>query len=85
MTIHMGIMCEACRTVHFIGTSPGVELVKTIGGPYTLACKPPCEAVRQFRRDEMRPYRVSDELFSTGYAEPGEYELVEGGSFRIAS
>ena len=40
MTIHMGILCDGCGTVHFIATSPGVELVTKIGGPYKVTCKP---------------------------------------------
>lgn len=85
MTIHMGILCDGCGTVHFIATSPGVELVTKIGGPYKVTCKPPCDAVRQFRPDEMPSYRVADDVFSRGYAEPGEYEVVEGGPFRMAA
>jgi hypothetical protein len=76
MAIHMGIMCERCRMVHFIATSPGVELSGTGDGIYQLTCKPPCSAVTRFRKDEMRPYRAKDEAFNAGYAEEGEYELV---------
>ena len=79
MAIHMGIMCDACGTVHFIASSPGIELSHTIEGMYKLTCKPPCSGAKHFRRDEMRPYRVSDDIFHAGYAEVGEYELVEGG------
>lgn len=85
MAVHMGIICKACGTVHFIATSPGVELAKAIGDAYKVSCKPPCDAVRQFRPDEMRPYRVADEFFNRGYAESGEYEVVEGGPIRLAS
>lgn len=84
MAVHMGIMCDACGTVHFIATSPGVELVKTMDGPYKLTCKSSCSAGKYFTKSDMRPYRVADELFNRGYAEPGEYEVVEGGPFRIA-
>jgi hypothetical protein len=80
MAIHMGIMCDACGTVHFIATSPGLELSHSIEGMYRLACKPPCSRARHFRKDEMRPYRVSGDIFNTGYADVGEYELVQGGS-----
>ncbi len=78
MAIHMGIMCDACKTVHFIATSPGIELSRTVQGTYKLACKPPCSVSKSFRKDEMRPYRAEDEVFQRGYAEVGEYELVEG-------
>lgn len=85
MAIHMGIKCNACGTVHFIATSPGVALSLEIDGTYRLTCKPTCSEMRFFRKGDMRPYRVTDELFNRGFAEPGEYELVEGGLFRIAS
>ncbi len=74
----MGIMCGACRKVHFIATSPGVRLSERLEGMYWLTCKPPCPEVREFRKEGMRPYRVSDEVFQRGYAEDGEYELVQG-------
>jgi len=32
MAIHMGIMCDACGTVHFIATSPGIKLSYAIDG-----------------------------------------------------
>jgi hypothetical protein len=79
----MGIMCDACRKVHFIATSPGIQLSRTTEGIYRLTCKPPCPEVREFsrefRKEGIRPYRVSDTVFKTGYAEEGEYELVQGG------
>lgn len=78
MAIHMGIMCEACGMVHLVAMSPGIELSRTTGGNYQLTCKPSCSVIRYFRKDEMRPYRVSDDVFNRGYAEVGEYELVEG-------
>jgi hypothetical protein len=74
----MGIMCEACRIVHFIATSPGIELSRTMQGLYQLTCKPPCSVRKSFRKDEMRPYRTEDDIFQKGYAEVGEYELIEG-------
>lgn len=79
MAIHMGILCDACKTVHFVASSPGIELSHSIEGMYKLTCKRPCSGTKHFRKDEMRPYRVSDGVFNTGYAEVGEYELVEGG------
>ena len=44
---------------------------------YRLNSKPPCPEVREFRKEGMRPYRVSDDMFQRGYAEEGEYELVQ--------
>jgi hypothetical protein len=79
MAIHMGIMCDACGTVHFIVTSPGIALSETISGPYQLACKPPCSATKYFTKADMRPYRVSDEVFAKGYATVGDYEVIDSG------
>ena len=78
MAVHTGIMCKACRKVHLIATSPGIGFSRTTDGMYQLACKAPCSVTTPFRKDEMRPYRVSEDVFKRGYAETGEYELVEG-------
>jgi hypothetical protein len=72
----MGIMCDACRKVHFIATSPGIILSRTTPGMYVLTCRFPCPEMREFRKDTMRPYRVTEEVFKTGYAREGEYELI---------
>ena len=72
----MGIMCERCRKVHFTVTSPGIKLSGSVEGMYQLTCKPPCPEIREFRKESMHPYRVSDEMFRNGYAEEGEYELI---------
>jgi hypothetical protein len=78
MPIHMGIMCEACGVVHFVATSPGIKLSERVEGMYWLTCKAPCPEAKMFRKEAMRPYRVGDDMFNRGYAEEGEYELVEG-------
>ena len=36
MPIHMGIMCDACRKVHFIVTSRGIKLSERVEGMYLL-------------------------------------------------
>jgi hypothetical protein len=77
MPIHMGVMCEACGKVHFVATSRGIQLSRTAEGMYRLTCKPPCPETREFRKEGMHPYRVSDDVFKRGYAEEGEYELVK--------
>jgi hypothetical protein len=78
MPVHMGVICDRCRKVHFIATSPGIEFGPPGAATYRLCCKPPCDEARVFRKDEMRPYRVSDEAFRKGYAEEGEYEPLPG-------
>ena len=72
----MGILCEACHKVHFAATSSGIQLSRTHKGIYRLVCTPPCPEVKEFRKDGMRPYRVSDDVFKKGYAELDEYALV---------
>ena len=76
MPVHMGIMCEKCRRVHFVGSSPGIKPVPT-PGMYALTC-PFCLETREFRKETMHPYRISDEVFKTGYAKEGEYQPIEG-------
>jgi hypothetical protein len=77
MAIHMGIMCEACGLVHFVASSPGITLSRNIEGIYRLACKAPCSEVKMFRKEAMHPYRVSEDVFKKGYAEAGEYEVLQ--------
>lgn len=48
-----------------------------MAGMYRLHCNPPCAEFREFRKDSMRPYRVSEDVFRSGHAKEGEYELVE--------
>lgn len=80
VAIHMGILCEVCGVVHFIATSPGIRLSATMEGMYRLTCKPPCSEVKTFRKEAMHPYRVSEDIFKKGYAEVGEYEVLEKGA-----
>ncbi len=74
MPIHMGIMCEKCHKLHFIGTSSGIKPMPT-PGMYALCCRF-CSETREFRKETMRPYRVSDQVFKTGYANEDEYVAI---------
>jgi len=76
MAIHVGIMCRMCRRVHFIATSHGIKPSKSVAGMYRLICNPPCLSSGEFRKESMRPYRVSVDVFKRGYATESEYELV---------
>lgn len=76
MPIHMGIMCDACRTVYLVATWRGVTPSDRDREIFRLLCKPPCPEVKEFRTDSMRPYRIPEEAFSSGYASEGEYEVV---------
>jgi hypothetical protein len=76
MPIHMGIMCTICRKVHFIGTSSGIQVSRKRNGMYRFVCTPECRADREVRKEEMRPYRVAENVFRGGWAKEGEYELV---------
>lgn len=77
MPVHLGIMCESCRKVHFVATSHCIRPTALVAGMYRLRCTPPCPELRKFRKESMRPYRVSEEVFRSGCAKEGEYELVE--------
>ena len=77
MAIHMGIMCESCRKLYFVATSRAIKPSVSAAEMYRLKCTPPCPEVTEFRKDSMRPYRVSEDAFRSGYAKEGEYQFVE--------
>jgi hypothetical protein len=70
MPVHMGILCEKCHRVYFVGASSGIKPMPT--GMYEISCRF-CSETREFRKETMRPYRVSEEVSSTGHANEGEY------------
>ncbi len=76
MHIHVGIMCTLCRRVHFIATSRSISPSKLAAGMYRLICTPPCRGFGDFRKDNMRPYQVSEDVFKRGCANESEYKLV---------
>ena len=76
MPIHVGIMCELCRTVYLIATWRGIAPSDRDRGLFKLVCNSPCREAKEFRSDAMLPYRVSEDAFSKGYAREGEYELI---------
>jgi hypothetical protein len=77
MPVHMGVMCESCHKVYFVATSRAIKPSGSADGMCRLKCTPPCSEVREFRKDSMRPYRVTEDVFRSGCANEGEYELVE--------
>ena len=76
MGIHIGVVCEGCGKVYFVNTSPNITPSPKQKGMYQLICKAPCLGRRQFRKEEMFPFRVSASGFARGYASLGEYELI---------
>jgi hypothetical protein len=76
MPVHMGIMCELCRTVYLIATWSGITPSDRDKEIFRLACKSPCRELKEFRSDAMRPYRIAENAFSSGYAREGEYEII---------
>jgi hypothetical protein len=82
MPIHMGIVCEQCRKVHFIATSRAMQFSR-LTEMYLLKCPTPCATTGQFHEHLMLPYRVADEVFRRGYAAEGEYELIRSVEGRI--
>ncbi len=77
MPVHIGIMCERCWTVLFAATWHDISPSRKDAQAFEFACKPPCPAIREFRKSELRPYRVSEDVFSKGYARQGEYQLIQ--------
>jgi len=74
MAVHVGITCERCRTIHFILTSTGIKATPA-PGMFVLSCRF-CKETREFRKETMRPYRVQDQVFRTGFAKEGEYDAI---------
>ena len=61
--VAMGIMCERCRKLYFIATSRAIRPRELAAGMYRFDCNPLCREFREFRKDGMRPYRVSEDVF----------------------
>jgi hypothetical protein len=76
MPIHMGVMCEHCRRVYFIAPSRAIKPTALLSGMYRLTCNP-CTVPREFRKESMLPYAVSDDVFRSGHAMEGEYKFVQ--------
>lgn len=74
MAVHMGVTCDACRKVHFVTTSRVVRLSRTFQTAYVLLCT--CGEPKQFRKESLRPFRVSGQVFERRAAAEGECELV---------
>jgi hypothetical protein len=74
MRIHVGIMRELCRKVHFIATSSAIQFSRSCGGIYRLNCPAPRSESREFRKEHVHPYRAADDVFQRGSATEGEYE-----------
>jgi hypothetical protein len=55
--------------------SHGRDVRKMTPGMYALTCRL-CSETKVFRKETMCPYRVSDEIFKTGYAKDGEYDAI---------
>ena len=74
MAVRVGILCPSCMTVRFIATSSHISLVSETKNSYSLECT--CGRVSRFSKRDMRPYLVSNEVFTEGVARDGEYETV---------
>jgi hypothetical protein len=75
MGIHAGIHCCKCSRVHFLAALKRIPETQT-KGLYQITCPPSCGATTLFRLEDMRGFSVADRLYTRGYAEPGEYEIV---------
>lgn len=76
INIHMGIMCERCSKVHFIGTSRVIQFSREGEGVYRFNCQPSCGRTQEFQKHDLLPYRVTDAVFQRGCADEGEYRMV---------
>ncbi len=80
MSIRVGILCEKCQTVHFVGTSEAIKPLRK-QGMFVIVCRF-CSQAREFRKEAMLPFRVSDVVFETGHAREGEYALIPSGKHK---
>lgn len=74
MPVGIGILCERCRTVHFIslpGKSAHIHYDRT-RKEFSLVCLPSCGQVTCFHRGMLKPYSVSAGTLERGYADIAE-------------
>jgi hypothetical protein len=77
MRVHVGIACNRCERVYFVGRSTyQIELYDARGGVYRLVCPAPCNAVRSFQKGDMRPYLVSLHSYYQGLANRDDSEQL---------
>src|SRR5713101_2296295 len=74
MPVHMGILCERCRTVYFISRSRKSShvLYDRMRKEFRLTCLPPCGQVTCFHRGMLKPYSVAAAVLERGYANADE-------------
>jgi hypothetical protein len=70
----MGILCDGCKTVHFISPSrkSGHALYDRARKEFRLTCVPSCGRVTFFHGGMLKPYKVSAEALERGYADVAE-------------
>ncbi len=76
ISIHLGIKCGRCGTVHFIATSNNIQRSRSALDVYSLGCPPPCSETQEFSREGMGLYRVAFDVLKQGHAVHGEYEML---------
>ena len=77
MAIHMGVMCEACRRVHFIDIGPHTAQPSGEAHvpPHLRSALPRDEGVPSF---SICAYQVAEDAFKSGFVKEGGHELVQG-------
>jgi hypothetical protein len=61
--VHIGVMCETCRKVLFVGTWRGITPSERDAGLLKLTCKPPCPAVRELGKTNCA--RIASQMTSS--------------------
>ena len=87
MPISMGVVCEECGILYLI-TAKGnkhIDCLPSSAGPdmFVLRCTA-CGIRRSFHKNDLRPYAVSIDSYTRGYAKPDEYKAQQGPARRIA-
>jgi hypothetical protein len=73
----MGVVYEECRRVYLVPSASDRVVYSTQLNQYLLRCYAPCGLVSSFQKRMLKPYSVTETAASVGYAEFGEYQLLE--------
>lgn len=77
MPVTMGILCNRCRTVHFISPSNNSRIrFDRVRGDFKLTCDPPCKAAVFFDGSVLRPYSVPADALHRGYSAVTECKAI---------
>ena len=72
MPIRVGIACDGCSRVYFIGTTDRIEYSPQ---GFSVICF--CGIRKYFHKQNLTAYSVPPHCYARGYANQGEYEVCK--------